>query len=157
MFRSKTIITGNFLEYNIGYWPNSSGYHTGVDLVPDGTDPDIIVPFECTVLDIHNANDQGLGLNVSLWLPEYRIVLRLAHLRAINVVKGMKLSKGHKVGVMGGTNGTEKPFSPHIHCDGFVVNENGNRAGCFKSATWSNARGYTDPTPLLRLLGVDFK
>lgn len=157
MFSSKSVITGIFLEYNRQYWPHTDGYHTGIDIVPKNADPAIICKFDCSVYDINNNNDSGLGKYVLLWIETAGIMIRLAHLSVINVEKNMHLKHGDKIGVMGGTNGTNKLFPAHVHIDYFPVNRYGERTGQFRAGAWGNPWGYSDPLPVLKLLGVEFE
>ena len=92
--------------------------HTGIDFkVPEGTD--ILAAADGEVI-FSQSSDKGYGNHVKIKHPDGTITL-YAHMRDIDVEKGIQIKQGEKVGTVGNTGVS---LSAHLH---FEIIQNGKK------------------------------
>ena len=106
--------------------------HNGIDIaVPIGTY--IALRVDCEVIDYGNTNPTGYGLEIHVWVPQYQIRFKMAHLTGVLVTSG-KVPAG-KSFARSGKSG--RSTGPHIH---------------FEAGPRNNYKGDRDPSPYVPLL-----
>lgn len=93
------------------------GYHTGIDLVADGSDKSIYAVGGGTVIrarfaaGVKGADPQGWGNYVIVRQTDGHDVL-YAHLAQVAVIQGRLVAVGEKIGLQGSTGNST---GPHLH------------------------------------------
>lgn len=121
------VVTLNYGEKRAKY---AKGYHTGIDLVSNSGDDDILATRSGYVA-VAIASGEKKGASPNAW-GNYIIInadggsysIIHAHLSGILVAEGQYVNKGDKIGIMGNTgNSTGK----HLHFEARLTPwENGN-------------------------------
>ena len=103
------ITYGGHTDYSVD-WNQREKLKSGFwKWVQDEGDP-VLAAADGTVAEIDKANGVVMINHFGgLWRTEYR------HMTGIRVKVGDKLERGDHIGDIGGANGTDKPFSPHLH------------------------------------------
>lgn len=122
-----------------------SGWHTGIDLVPeDRQDWTLHAPMEGMVT--HIGNDAHAGINLALYNGQLGLLMRFWHLGAATVSKGDYIPLGKVFGKAGNTgNSTGK----HLHLETLPVSKDMEIA-----FPGNGTHGRVDPLGILRVLGV---
>lgn len=106
--------------------------HNGIDIyVPTGTY--IALKVDCEIIDYGNTNPTGYGNEMHIWVPQYSIRLKLAHLSGAIITSG-KVPAG-KSFARSGRSG--RSTGPHIHLEAGPRN---------------SYKGDRDPSPYVPLL-----
>lgn len=147
IFKSKYRITQTFANKLIingkEYYPQFGlRAHEGLDLVPTGTQLDVLSLADGVVVkDEDNAKSGAYGINCTIWSPTLNIAFQYCHLSGNTVREGELVKEGQVIGSMGGTGNT---MGPHLHLNKFVTDSNGIRQN-----KDNGFLGGVDPLPFL--------
>lgn len=116
--------------------------HEGIDLVPTGSQLDVLSLADGVVVkDEDNAKSGAYGINVTVWSPTLNIAFQYCHLSSNTVKLGDLVKEGQSLGLMGNTGNTN---GAHLHLNKFNTDSNGVRQ--------NRDNGYlggVDPLPFL--------
>lgn len=109
----KNYISSKGVEYTIiGDKLGAGRGHNGIDiLAPNGTY--IALRVDCEIMDYGNPNPTGYGNEMHVWIPQYSIRLKLAHLSGAIITRG-KVPAGKSFARVGSTG---RSTGPHIHLE----------------------------------------
>ena len=128
-------------------------HHTGVDY-PGTTSSGAFAIGDGTVVGVEymSKNDHGMGNNVIISHKLENgttIYSTYSHLSSISVSNNQKITKGIKVGNIGGTgNGSSSTWGPHLH---FEIKSCAKSGSCWNGDFWGYSSkhpttlGYLDP------------
>ncbi|MEK9207515.1 MAG: peptidoglycan DD-metalloendopeptidase family protein [Patescibacteria group bacterium] len=126
VFKSKFKITQQFGVNKEYYSKFSLQGHEGIDLVPTGSNWDILCPEDGVVVrDIDDSpSGKNYGKNFTVWMPNSHRAAQFCHLNSNTVKVGDIVKVGQVLGVMGDTGNTQ---GIHLHLNLFNVDDNGYR------------------------------
>lgn len=111
---------------------SSGKWHNGIDIqAPNGTY--IALRVDCEIIDYGNLNPTGYGKEIHVWIPQYSIRLKMAHLSGALITSG-KVPAGKSFARVGSTG---RSTGPHIHLEAGPRNQ---------------YKGNLDPSPYVSLL-----
>lgn len=129
----KSLIATSGVQYaEIGDKLGAGRNHNGVDvLVPYGTY--IALRVDCEIIDYGSPNPEGYGNEMHIWVPQYQIRLKMAHLSGALITRG-SIPAGKSFARVGATG---RASGPHIHLEAGPRN---------------SYKGDRDPSPYISLL-----
>lgn len=144
-FKSAFRVTQSFNERPDYYKQFGLKGHEGIDLVPSGTNWDILALEDGKVVtDSDNPKSGAYGNYITIWHPSIKKATQYCHLQTNKVSVGQDVKRGEAIGVMGATGNTQ---GAHLHLNLFDVDDNGIRL--------NKTNGYNGGIDPLSFLNTD--
>lgn len=142
-FTSPYRITQRFGERPEYYKQFNLKGHEGLDLVPTGSNWDILALEDGIVVKDEDSPRSGAyGVYLTVWHPSFKRATQYCHLKENYVKLGDQVTKGQKIGTMGSTGNST---GAHLHLNLYETDDKGIRQN-----RTNGYNGGTDPLPFLQ-------